>query len=229
LNEESFVGRFPPYSERRERLHEAIDIIRKLWTSEEHFDYDGKYYPLKNIILYTRPKPPIPIIISAFGEQSGALAGQMGDGIIIFWNRPQQHRNRTIQRFEQTAKKEGKDPTNMMKAAFFQTGLASDPLPLVQMMKSSLAWSSPELLHEADPRGFDQKVSEIPIEQALQYYNPAQTTDDMITHFEPALKAGFTNLIIFDLTPFFVTLKLSPPEALDWPQKVIPYLKEQYK
>ena len=40
VNATPFLGHFPAYRERRDRLREAIDLMRKLWTSQDYFNYD---------------------------------------------------------------------------------------------------------------------------------------------------------------------------------------------
>jgi alkanesulfonate monooxygenase SsuD/methylene tetrahydromethanopterin reductase-like flavin-dependent oxidoreductase (luciferase family) len=53
---------FPKSIERIQRLEEAIEIIRELWTGDE-VSFAGKYYTLKNAILNPKPiqKPHPPI------------------------------------------------------------------------------------------------------------------------------------------------------------------------
>jgi F420-dependent oxidoreductase-like protein len=61
---------FPSTRERLERLDEAIQIVKKMWT-EEQASFDGKYYKLEN--AYCNPKPiqkPTPkILIGGSGEK----------------------------------------------------------------------------------------------------------------------------------------------------------------
>jgi alkanesulfonate monooxygenase SsuD/methylene tetrahydromethanopterin reductase-like flavin-dependent oxidoreductase (luciferase family) len=51
-----------PYSERRERFPEFMEIVKKAWT-EECVNYDGKFWQLDNAIAlprpYQKPHPPI--------------------------------------------------------------------------------------------------------------------------------------------------------------------------
>jgi alkanesulfonate monooxygenase SsuD/methylene tetrahydromethanopterin reductase-like flavin-dependent oxidoreductase (luciferase family) len=51
---------------------EWLDIIKRLWTEDEEFDYSGKYYRIKKGIL--RPKPiqaPYPVVMNAGGSETG--------------------------------------------------------------------------------------------------------------------------------------------------------------
>ena len=229
VNETPIVGRFPPYQERMERLEEAVEVMRKLWTSEDYFDYQGRYYKLKNVFLYTKPKEKIPIVISAFGVKSAELAGKVGDGIIIFWARPQQKRKLILKRFVEAVAKAGKDPETMIKAAFFQGGITSDPLPIVRFARSSWSWARLTSINEPDPRKVDEKARTLSDEEVLEYLTLVPKVDDLIECFDSALKAGMNHLIIADYTPAFVAVNLAPPEAADWPKKVLPYLREKYE
>jgi len=229
VNEMPIVGRFPPYQERMERLQEAVEVMRKLWTSKDYFNYQGKYYKLKNVFLYAKPKEKIPIVISAFGEKSAELAGKIGDGIIIFWARPQQNRNLILKRFVEAATNAGKNPETMIKAAYFQGGITSDPLPIVRFAKASWSWAMLSSINEPDPRKVDEKAQTLSDEEVLEHLTLVPKVDDLIECFDSALKAGINHLIIGDFTPAFVAFNLAPPEAADWPKKVLPYLREKYK
>lgn len=69
-----------PVSERGQRTHEAIEIMRKYWEGRR-FDYDGKIFKLKDVDMLPRPvNGTIPIWVS--GRQDAPLkrAALMGDG-----------------------------------------------------------------------------------------------------------------------------------------------------
>ncbi|MDA4114497.1 MAG: LLM class F420-dependent oxidoreductase [Thaumarchaeota archaeon] len=61
---------FPPTKERLERLDEAVQVIRHMWT-EDKANFDGRFYQLKD--AYCNPKPiqkPHPqILIGGAGEK----------------------------------------------------------------------------------------------------------------------------------------------------------------
>lgn len=51
---------------------EWLDIIKRLWTAEEEFDYDGRFYKLKRAIARPRPvQAPHPVVMSAGASQRG--------------------------------------------------------------------------------------------------------------------------------------------------------------
>ena len=63
---------FPMNKERLLRLEEAIQIVRKMWTEEEHAaTFNGKYYQINNAYCNPKPiqKPSPPIMIGGGGER----------------------------------------------------------------------------------------------------------------------------------------------------------------
>ncbi len=60
---------FPPSNVRIERLSEALEVIRHLWTQEKA-NYQGKHYKLKDAVCYPKPmqKPYPPITVGGSSE-----------------------------------------------------------------------------------------------------------------------------------------------------------------
>jgi hypothetical protein len=80
LNEQAATGQWPAWRERSDRLVEAVDIIRKLWTGNP-VKHQGRHYTV-NARLYDPPAKPIPLLLAANGPKAMRLAGQHGDGLI---------------------------------------------------------------------------------------------------------------------------------------------------
>jgi G6PDH family F420-dependent oxidoreductase len=81
LNEHVLGDHWPPVSIRRAMLEEAIDVIRALWKGEV-ITRHGKHYRVENARIYTTPTGDVPIIVSAFGPEAGALAARLADGVM---------------------------------------------------------------------------------------------------------------------------------------------------
>jgi coenzyme F420-dependent glucose-6-phosphate dehydrogenase len=77
----SIGGQWPKFRERSDRLAEAVELIRRLWT-EERVSFEGRYYRTVNATIYDRPEQPVPIYIAAGGPKAAALVGRIGDGFI---------------------------------------------------------------------------------------------------------------------------------------------------
>jgi alkanesulfonate monooxygenase SsuD/methylene tetrahydromethanopterin reductase-like flavin-dependent oxidoreductase (luciferase family) len=60
---------FSPLSSRIERLNEALEVVRRLWTQEKA-NYQGKHYTLKNAVCEPKPlqKPHPPITVGGSSE-----------------------------------------------------------------------------------------------------------------------------------------------------------------
>lgn len=64
---------------RRQRLEEAIEILRRLWSGDAS-RLDGRHYQLESPSGYRQPTPPPPIIVGGFGPRMATFAGRCGDG-----------------------------------------------------------------------------------------------------------------------------------------------------
>ena len=107
LNEQAATGVWPKWEERWDRLIEAIDVIRQLWTGKD-VSHSGKYYNVQ-ARLYDPPAQPIPLLTAANGRKSMRLAGLHGDGLITDPETWKQHKDE----WTGGAREAGKNPDDM--------------------------------------------------------------------------------------------------------------------
>ncbi|MGD9734828.1 MAG: TIGR03557 family F420-dependent LLM class oxidoreductase [Solirubrobacterales bacterium] len=81
LNEHIVGERWPPTVERQDRLEEAIEVIRKLWTGKLT-SHRGEHFTVENARIYSLPDEPPPLLVAVAGESSVELAARHGDGIV---------------------------------------------------------------------------------------------------------------------------------------------------
>jgi G6PDH family F420-dependent oxidoreductase len=81
LNEHILGGRWPPVPERQERLAEAIEVIRKLWSGELT-THRGRHFTVENARIYSLPEQTPPILVAVAGPRSTRLAASLGDGLV---------------------------------------------------------------------------------------------------------------------------------------------------
>ncbi|WP_344919593.1 F420-dependent hydroxymycolic acid dehydrogenase [Streptosporangium oxazolinicum] len=112
LNELATTGRFGRYPERHDRLIEAVQLIRKLWTGERT-TFKGRFYQTREFKLYDVPPSKVPIYIAASGPKSAYLAGRYGDGWIAQTKDIADPRLRDA--FAKGARAAGKNPDTMPK------------------------------------------------------------------------------------------------------------------
>ncbi|MHA1137725.1 MAG: LLM class flavin-dependent oxidoreductase [Candidatus Thorarchaeota archaeon] len=73
------------YSGQVGKLRESLKIIRHIWDTHEPFNFDGKFWKMKDAVMSLRPavegKPP-PIWIAALGPKMLEITAEYGDGWI---------------------------------------------------------------------------------------------------------------------------------------------------
>jgi len=72
---------WPGFRERFQRLREAVDLIRCLW-SEERVTFEGDFYRTRAVTVYDRPDTAIPVYVAAGGRTMAKFAGEIADGMI---------------------------------------------------------------------------------------------------------------------------------------------------
>ncbi len=99
-------------------LGEACTIFRRMWTEEEPFDFNGRYYHLSGAICEPKPvqRPHPPILIGAGGERvSLRIVAEHAD----IWNCP----TRTVEEYRSKSRvlddhcaAIGRDPTEIVRS-----------------------------------------------------------------------------------------------------------------
>jgi TAT-translocated FGD2 family F420-dependent dehydrogenase len=110
LNEQAATAAFGPYQERHDRLIEAIDLIRQLWSGQR-VSFQGSYFQTNQLKIYDPPPSPPPIFVAAGGPKSVRLAGRYGDGWITQAGSLKDQK--LVSAFNQGAKDSGRDPSTL--------------------------------------------------------------------------------------------------------------------
>jgi alkanesulfonate monooxygenase SsuD/methylene tetrahydromethanopterin reductase-like flavin-dependent oxidoreductase (luciferase family) len=117
-------------NDRIQRLKEAIEVIKLLWSSskENLVNYTGKYYHLKEACLDQVPtrKPHPPIYIGALGSpQLLSLVGELGDGWISWICTPALFAER-LRVIREGARKVGKSVSGIDAVAWLYVAISED-------------------------------------------------------------------------------------------------------
>jgi coenzyme F420-dependent glucose-6-phosphate dehydrogenase len=107
-------GEFPGRKERRQRLAEAIELIRLLW-SEERVDFEGRFYRTEKATIYDRPEEPVPIYVAASGPLAAKLAGRVGDGFICTSGKDPALYGELLGKLAEGAEEAGRDPEGIRR------------------------------------------------------------------------------------------------------------------
>ena len=99
---------YPAFSERIERLDEALSVIRALWT-QESASFQGKYYQLHEAPMMPKPvqQPYPPIIVGGVSDRTLRVAAKHADD----WNQiePLEEARRNIERMKAVCAEVGRD------------------------------------------------------------------------------------------------------------------------
>ncbi len=93
------------------RTSEYLDIVRQEWTSETPFDYDGRFYQVKQAFGDVKPaqSPHLPIYFGGSSDEAIPVAGKHAD-VYALWGETQAQVRETIARVRAAAAKHGRNP-----------------------------------------------------------------------------------------------------------------------
>jgi TAT-translocated FGD2 family F420-dependent dehydrogenase len=173
LNEQAATGHWPKWQERWDRLIEAIEIIRGLWTGNA-VHHKGKYYTVDGQ-LHDPPAQPIPLLTAANAKKSMRLAGKHGDGLITDPETWKQHKSE----WEAGAREAGKNTADMpvLVEQYVVVGDIGDAQSAAELWRfGPKAFKGYQNI--SDPGAIQQRAeNEIPIEKVLSSWavgtNPA--------------------------------------------------------
>ena len=98
-----------PHDERYDMAEEWLAIVKRLWTEDDEFDHEGKYY--KIVKGYLQPKPiqqPFPAIMNAGGSERGRhFAGKYCDIVFTALGSPDFEKNKAqVEAYRKLAREE---------------------------------------------------------------------------------------------------------------------------
>ena len=192
INEGPLGVKFPNYAERSERIIEAIEIIKPLLKGET-ITFNGKYYQVSKLKLYSPPISNVPIFMAAGGPKSAITAAKYCDGVIISVKiieesniniiSPIKSIKNNIKIISSSWSIDAKNNEDSWKALSAWRGLRAP--------SRSSSISPLELQAEADK--LDKKV-------ILSKYNLIKKTEDYIKIYSPLVTKLKSNIVVFQIT-----------------------------
>jgi coenzyme F420-dependent glucose-6-phosphate dehydrogenase len=188
-------GVWPGAKERRRRLAEAIELIRRLW-SEERVDFAGDYYKVARATIYERPPEPVPIWIAAGGPLAAKLAGRAGDGFICTSGKGEDLYHELIGAVADGARAAGKDPgaiTNMIEVK-----VSYDPDR--QAAEDNCRWWGALALSGEQKSGIEdpiemERAADAQAEKASSRFIVSDDPDEVVEKVGFYADLGFTELV----------------------------------
>jgi len=222
MSEERFLGYWPDWKERGERLREALELMRKFWEEQGYFDWDGKYFKVRKLHLYTRPVGRIEIYVSARGRKAARIAGTLGDHLMTTVSNPSRVRHEIIAEFEKAVEKTGRDPSKTFRISYLEFGVG-DVDALVRLLKNGPAAQGliDAARNEMDPRKIQELGSQAPSDVLIKHHHLVRKAEELIPDAQALIDAGCNYLIFSDESR-------KPNENMKRiKEEVIPHLKER--
>jgi len=136
LNEHVVGGYWPEAPERINRMFEAIEVIKKLFSGKD-VKHSGQYYRMETARLWTMPEVPPPIYVATAGPVTAKRAGRHVDGLITV-GAPLEKISGLFAKFEEGAKEVGRDPSSMPK--ILQLHLSWAPTDEEALANAMIEW-----------------------------------------------------------------------------------------
>jgi len=142
---EAFGWEFPDVRERCDRLEEAVELIKTLFTAEGPVDFNGRYYKLNKAYLSPActQKPHVPIMVGGNGEKRTLRTlARFGDICNIDFNLPGsleifKHKLDVVKRHCEDI---GRDPAEIKKTMLIPLRIENDEKKAAELRKGRGEW-----------------------------------------------------------------------------------------
>jgi hypothetical protein len=197
MNETPATGQeFPGRKERRMRLAESVELIRRLW-SEERVDFQGDYYEVSKATIYDRPQQPIPIYLAASGPLAAKLAGRVGDGFICTSGKDPELYRTLLANMTEGARGAGRDPSAIRRMIEIKVSYDRDP----QRAMDACRWWAALALSPEQKEGIEdpvemERVADENAHRAHTRFIVSSDPEDVIERIGAYLDLGFDDLVL---------------------------------
>ena len=189
-------GEFPDRKERRQRLSEAVQLIRLLW-SEERVDFDGDYYRTRKATVYDRPDQPVPIYMAASGPLAARLAGRLGDGFICTSGKDAALYDELLAKLAEGAEAAGRDPASIRRMIEIKVSYDRDP---GRAITNTHPWAALALKPEQkegieDPIEME-RIADANLDQAPSRFICSADPEEVVEKIATYVELGFEELLL---------------------------------
>ncbi len=239
------------YSNQVGKLREALEIIKLVWSTQEPFSYDGKYWKMKDAVMSLRPAvqdTPPPIWIAALGPKMLKLTAEFGDGWIPTLLQPKDYGEK-LQTIQMHRKK--LDQTGPFTAALWNWVLLDDDISECErMMREPIAkafallypsseWKRLGFKHpfgeefyslrDYIPMRYDRETTlkamdQVPDEILREFYMLGDA-ESIIKQLEKYTEVGLEHIVLWNVSPM-MNLEKSR-ESYRIMKEILQYVKQE--
>jgi coenzyme F420-dependent glucose-6-phosphate dehydrogenase len=186
---------WPGAKERRQRLAEAIELIRRLWTGER-VTFEGEHYRTDRATIYDRPAKPVPIYVAASGPLAAKLAGRVGDGFICTSGKKAELYEELVAAVEEGAHAAGRDPDSIERMIEIKVSYDLD----LELAREACGWWAALALSQEEKSGIEdpiemERLADDHIDRAPTRFIVSDDPDECLERIEAYVDLGFTHLV----------------------------------
>jgi len=192
-------------------LREAVSIIRALLRGEV-VSFEGRMFSVKGAVLRFKPVRDVPIYIGAQGPKMLALAGEIGDGVLVNASHPKDFEF-AIQHIREGAEKAGKSLSDVDVVAYTAFSIDEDPTKAFKASRKVVAFivaGCPPSVLERHGIGVDEaaQISDFltkgdfksafksVTEQMVEEFSITGTPAECLSKVEELLSKGVTQVVV---------------------------------
>jgi len=213
INEGPLGYNFPNYEERKDRLIEALKIIKSLFRGEK-LTFEGKYYQTNKAKLYSPPLKKIPIWLAAGGPKSAQVAAEYADGLMISVKDPKTAYENVIEPASLKTKELKKD--EMSVHTYRWTMFAESDEEAWTALRSWRGLRAPNRLNELDPEALRIEADSFPREEIMSKFSRASSIAELERIYKPLVEEFNSEIITIQISSINQeeTIKLLGKELL---------------
>lgn len=197
INEAPLGYHFPAYQERADRMREALQIMHAL-LSNEKASFQGDYYQIENVKLYSPPVHSIPIFLAAGGPKSATLAANLADGVIVSVKKPSETETNVLEPARKEADKQQR-PTPRVIATRW-TVYAQDDDEAWQALQAWRGLRAPDRDKATDPLKLQQEADSLSRNEVLQRYTIVKTAKEYLDAYQPLMSELGAEIVVIQTT-----------------------------
>lgn len=200
MNEVPLGHEWPEYEERRKRLIDACEIIRRLWDGEV-VDYEGHYWSTNDLHLYTLPEERVPLYVAGNGPKTSRVAGRYADGFLTLRD-VGVYEDHLVPALEDGASEAGRDPGEITRTRQLLVSYDED---YDRALESTGFWRGPPAIgfdqSIADPREIEAAGREIPLEEMTEEFLVTDDPAEIREKLAALEAAGFDEVELLSSSP----------------------------
>jgi coenzyme F420-dependent glucose-6-phosphate dehydrogenase len=196
MNETPLGVDWPDQKERFQRLKEASQLMKLLWT-EERVNYDGNYFKTETATVYDRPPGGIPLYIAASGPAAARLAGRIADGFITTSGKARElYADKLLPAVREGAEKEGRSMDEIELTIEMKVSFDADHSRAMEDTRNwgALALTPEEKVGVEDPVEMQRLADALSAERAASRFIVSDDPETQVDAIKPYLDLGFTHL-----------------------------------